>query len=65
MRTLLTTGEAAERAGVSRQTIHQWRLKGRLPVAETATLGGKVAGYLYRRADVDRARAARGYGFDQ
>jgi DNA-binding transcriptional MerR regulator len=56
-RTLLTTGEAAERAGVNRQTVHYWRLSGRLAVAEERRSPGtgRVTCYLYTRHDVDRA----------
>ncbi len=53
MTTLLTTEEAAARAGVARSTITRWVASGRLRAEQTV---GRLGVYLFDPADVDQAR---------
>jgi DNA-binding transcriptional MerR regulator len=53
---LLTTQEAAKRAGRHRDTIRRWVNAGLL--APVDKLPGQTGTNLYHPADVDRARAA-------
>lgn len=51
---LITSGQAAERLGVNRTTVHRWAERGDIPIADT------VAGIrLFDSEDIDSFAAAR------
>lgn len=53
-----TTSEAAEKLGVSRETLYQWLRAGKIPAPEQIKLGAKTQ-YLWADKDIQAAKAAR------
>jgi excisionase family DNA binding protein len=53
-----TTSEAAEKLGVSRETLYQWLRAAKIPAPEQIKLGAKTQ-YLWTDKDIQAAKAAR------
>ena len=53
-----TTSEAAEKLGVSRETLYQWLRTAKIPGPQQIKLGSKTQ-YLWTDKDIQAAKAAR------
>lgn len=53
-----TTSEAAEKIGVSRETLYQWLRAGKIPEPQQIRLGAKNQ-YLWTDKDIQAGKAAR------
>ena len=54
-----TTTEAADRIGVSRQTLHAWIKEGKVSAPKPLAIG-KHTIRLWKKADIDEARKFKG-----
>ncbi|MGA8873442.1 MAG: helix-turn-helix domain-containing protein [Candidatus Acidiferrales bacterium] len=54
-----STGDAAKKIGVSRQTLQEWISSNRLPLPKLQKVG-RVSIRLWSEADIERARKFKG-----
>lgn len=52
-----TSTEAAEKLGISRETLYQWLRSGKIEAPSQIKLGAKTQ-YLWTAEDIERARKA-------
>jgi excisionase family DNA binding protein len=59
MAKFFSTGQAAKKIGVTRQTLYNWIDAGLIHAPEPIVVGGSVV-RLWTKADIDRAANAKG-----